>query len=102
MVFTIFWIAVAVECFGLLPCWCAVFGMLRLILLSTIFSRGFAGGESKEIGRYEEVPSFLSLLGLCIGANLASFQVCGIIFLFMTLLKSLVIACIALDPKCFR
>ena len=53
--------------------------MLRLIFVSTIFSKVFERGDSNEIGLYE-VPLFLSLLGLCIGANLACFHVCAFLF----------------------
>ena len=61
----------------------------------------FASGERRAMGLYD-VCSFGFLFGLSMGMILAVFQVIGIVFVFMILLKSLVIMEIELRDKCLR
>ena len=98
---TMVYSAVTVECFDLKPCWLGFGGMFRVIFGRMIFSRSFAIGERRDIGRYE-VPRLGSLLGLGIGIILAVFQICGMILRFMEELYMFVRYCIAVGPKCFR
>ena len=85
----ILWRAVSVECFALNPCWCAVMGRWSVKYGSSIFSSSLAVGDSREIGLYES-PLCTSLLGLGMGTILASFHMCGIMFLFSDMLYVLV------------
>jgi len=51
-----------------------------------IFSRTFAMGESSEIG-LKEVPEHGSLFGFGMGMIFASFQICGMTFVFSAVIK---------------
>ena len=58
-------------------------------------------GDKRDIGRYE-APELWSLLGLGIGIVFASFQTCGMTFVFRALLYSVVRYPMAIGPRCFR
>jgi len=66
-----------------------------------IFSSVLAMGDRREIGLYDG-PSVLSLCGLGIGIVLALFHMCGMLFVFSTMLNRCVRCLIAVGPKCFR
>ena len=59
--------------------------MFSVMKGSIVFSSVFAMGESNAIGLYD-LPRFVSLFGFGMGMTLASFHMCGIMFLFMAML----------------
>ena len=101
IVFVISCSAVTVENLLLKPCWNVVLSLFVSMSGNIIFSSVLAMGESSDMGLYD-VPSLWFLLGLAMGIILASFQVCGISFLFIARLYSLVMYVIAIGPRCLR
>lgn len=75
--------------------------MFCVMLGRMIFSSVFAIGDSRDMGLYD-VPFAAGLFGLRIGTILASFQICGIVFVFSELLYSFVRYVVASGPRCFR
>ena len=91
--------AVVVECLCLKPCWCG--GMIVLLVMCDrmiFFSSVFAMGESSAMGLYD-VPWVVSLPCLGIGIILATFHVCGIVFVLRERLNIAVRYVSAVTPR---